>query len=353
MLAETYPIRVLLMTFTGLVNRQPADVIAYLVEENRVLKEQMKGRKLRLTDDQRRRLAVKAKVLGRRTLNAMATIVTPDILMRWHKRLIAAKWTYAAPKHVGYPGLMRRIKVLIVRMAKENSSWGCTRIQGELKGVGHAVARSTVANVLQDNGIKPAPDRPSSWKSFLKAHWGQIAATDFFSVEVWTPRGLKTYYVLFFIDLKTRVVEIAGITTSPNEAFMAQVARNLTVPVTGFLRKATLLICDRDTKYTVAVKKSLENAGTKTALTPYRAPNCNAYAERFVFSIKSECLSKMICFGEASLRRAINGYIEHYNTERPHQGTGNVTIQRPEPSIGDIECNERLGGLLKSYRRAA
>jgi putative transposase len=117
MLAETYPIQVLLMTLSGLVNRHQADVIAYLVEENRVLKEQMKGRKLRLTDTQRRRLAARAKVLGRRSLNAMATIVTPDTLMRWHKRLIAAKWTYAAPKRAGRPGLMRRIKALIVRMA--------------------------------------------------------------------------------------------------------------------------------------------------------------------------------------------------------------------------------------------
>ena len=222
MRADIYPLQVLLLTVSGWVNRHQADVISYLVEENRVQKEQMKGRALRLTDDQRRRLAAKAKVLGRKALDQVATIVTPDTLMRWHHRLIALKWTYKA-KRVGRPGLMKTIAALIVRMARENSSWGYSRIEGELKDVGHRVARTTIANVLKANGIKPAPDRPSSWKTFLKAHWGQIAATDFFATEVWTPLGLKTDYVLFVIDLKTRRVQVAGITMHPTDSFMAQV----------------------------------------------------------------------------------------------------------------------------------
>ena len=178
MRAATYPLEVLLLTFSGWVSRHQQEVIEYLVEENRILKEQMKGRRLRLTDDQRRRLAAKAKRLGRRTLNRVATIVTPDTLMRWHRHLIALKWTYAA-KRVGRPGLMKAIAALIVRMARQNSGWGYCWIQGELKALGHRVASTTVANVLKTNGIKPAPDRPSSWKTFLKAHWGQAAATDF------------------------------------------------------------------------------------------------------------------------------------------------------------------------------
>lgn len=133
----------------------------------------MKGRRVRLTDEQRRRLAAKAKLLGRRTLNQVASIVTPDTLMRWHRSLIAAKWTYVAKCRVGRPGLMKCIKALILRMATENPSWGYSRIQGELNGVGHTVARTTVANVLKANGIKPSPDRPSSWRSFIQAHWGQ------------------------------------------------------------------------------------------------------------------------------------------------------------------------------------
>jgi hypothetical protein len=172
MRADIYPLQVLLLTVAGWVNRHQADVIAYLVEENRVLKERLDGRALRLNDDQRRRLAAKAKVLGRKTLDQVATIVTPDTLMRWHHRLIALKWTYKTAR-VGRPGLMRAIAALIVRMAHDNSTWGYCRIQGELKALGHRVASTTIANVLGANGIKPAPDRPSSWRSFLKAHWGQ------------------------------------------------------------------------------------------------------------------------------------------------------------------------------------
>ncbi|MFT4542588.1 MAG: putative transposase [Planctomycetota bacterium] len=201
--------------------------------------------------------------------------------MRWHRKLIALKWTHQTPR-VGRPGLMKEIKGLIVRMATENSTWGYSRIQGELKGLGHNVARTTVANVLKENGIKPAPNRPSSWRSFLSAHWGQIAATDFFSVEVWTPVGLKTIYVLFVIDLESRRVHLAGLTANPNEAFMAQVARNLTDCMDGFLRGHRFLICDRDTKFTARFKQVLKAVGVEVVLTPVMAPNCNAFAERFV-----------------------------------------------------------------------
>lgn len=353
MLADTYPIRVLLMSLSGLVNRHQADVISYLVEENRVLKEQMKGRALRLNDDQRRRLAAKAKILGRKALNQVATIVTPDTLMRWHRRLIAIKWTYEAKNRVGRPGLMKRIKGLIVRMAIENSSWGYCRIQGELKAVGHTVASTTVANVLKENGIKPAPDRPSSWRSFLKSHWEQVAATDFFSVEVWTPKGLLTYYLLFVIDLKSRRVHLAGITRSPNEFFMTQVARNLTDCVDGFLKGYRFLILDRDSKFTDLFKSILRGAGVEPILTPYKAPNCNAFAERFVLSIKSECLDRMIFFGERSLRRAVTSYMEHYHLERAHQGLGNERIEVSIQGTGSVQCSERLGGILKHYSRAA
>lgn len=191
MKAHVYPLQVLLLTVSGWLNRHQADVIDYLVEENRVLKEQMKGRSLRLTDDQRRRLAAKAKLLGRKALNRVATIVTPDTLMRWHRRLIALKWTYEG-KRIGRPGLMRTIRHLIVRMARDNSTWGYCRIQGELTGLGHRVASTTIANVLKENGIRPAPDRPSSWRSFLRAHWEQVGAADFSTTEVWTPTGLRT-----------------------------------------------------------------------------------------------------------------------------------------------------------------
>jgi len=171
---------------------------------------------------------------------------------------------------------------------------------------------------------------------------------------VWTPFGLKTYYVLFVIDLKTRRVEIAGITRHPVDAFVAQVARNLTDVVDGFLKDHRLLICDRDTKFTDQFKRILGDASVEVALTPKRAPNCNAYAERFVLSIKSECLRRMIFFGEASLRRGISEFIAHYHEERAHQGIGNERIERRDGvRDGEVVCDERLGGLLKCYRRAA
>ncbi len=353
MRADIHPLQVLLLTVSGWVNRHQQDVIAYLLEENRVLKKQFKGRSLRLTDDQRRRLAAKAKRLGRQVLNKVATIVTPDTIMRWHRRLIALKWTYVA-KRVGRPGLMKTIAALIVRMAKGNSGWGYCRIKGELKGLGHRVARSTIANVLKENGIKPAPERPTSWRSFLNAHWGQIAGIDFFTTEVWTSLGLKTYYVLFLIDLKTRRAHVAGITTNPDEAFMAQVARNLTDPIDGFIRAHRFLICDRDTKFTAQFKRILGDAGIDVVLTPRQAPNCNAYAERFVLSMKSECLDKTILFGEASLHRAIREYVIHYHAERAHQGLENDRIECDPPmEVGRIQRSERLGGLLKYYYRAA
>ncbi len=177
MTADTYPLRVLRLSVAGWVNRHQQHVVEYLAEENRVLKEQLGGRRLRLNDSQRRRLAAKGQRLGRRTLAAVATIVTPDTILRWHRRLIAAKWTYAK-KHVGRPGLMKEIRELIVRFATENPTWGYCRIQGALKNLGHKVAPSTIAKTLKEHGINPAPDRPSSWRTFLSAHWDQLAATD-------------------------------------------------------------------------------------------------------------------------------------------------------------------------------
>ncbi len=352
MSADLHALRFLLVIFAGWVNRHQQRVIEYLVEENRVLKEQMGKRRVRLTDDQRRRLAAKAKGLGRRTLDEIATIVTPDTLMRWYRRLIALKWSYAG--EVGRRGVMQEIRRLIVLMAKENASWGYRRIQGALKNLGHRVARSTVAKILRENGIKPAPERPSSWRTFLKAHWGQVAGMDFFTTEVWTPRGLVTYYVLFIIDLKSRMVHFAGVTPNPDESFMAQVARNLTDMLDGFLRGHRLLILDRDTKFTAHFKRILKGAGVRVVEIAYQAPNCNAHAERFVLSIKSEYLERTILFGERYLNRAIRDYLKHYHRERNHQGIENELIEAVDlAGVGDVQCRERLGGLLKYYHRAA
>jgi hypothetical protein len=185
------------------VHREQAAISDNFLEENRVLRRQLGKRRLRLTDDQRRRLAAKGVALGRRLLDQIATIITPDTILRWHRRLIATKWTCPTERRVGRPGIPREIRTLIVRMAKDNPTWGYCRIQGELRKLNHCVARSTIARTLKENGIKPSPDRPTSWRAFLRAHLQAIAATDFFTAEVWTARGLITHYVLFLIDHAT------------------------------------------------------------------------------------------------------------------------------------------------------
>jgi putative transposase len=197
-MSETIHLQLLLATFAGWVSRRQTAVITYLVEENRILKEQLEsgGKRLRFTDDQRRRLAAKGKPLGRKVLRQIATIVTPDTILAWHRRLIAAKWTYPH-KRVGRPGVMKEIRRLIVRMAEENPSWGYARIQGQLKHLNHRVARSTIAKTLKEHGIKPSPDRPMIWRTFVRSHAHMIAAADFFTTEVWTARGLVRYFTLF------------------------------------------------------------------------------------------------------------------------------------------------------------
>src|SRR5712691_7955752 len=235
----------MLLIVTGWLERREREALAYLMEEIRLLRRQLGGRRLRLTDDDRRRLAVRAYRLGRHALREIATIVTPDTLLRWHRQLIARKWTYANGRS-SRRGVLAEIRRLVVRMAEENPTWGYTRIRGALKNVGHRVGRSTIARILKAHGIPPVPERPTSWQTFLRAHWGAIAGADFFTTEVWTWRGLVTYYTVFVIDLASRRVHIIGSTPYPNELFMGQIARTLTTAGDGLLRAHRVLICDRD-----------------------------------------------------------------------------------------------------------
>ena len=321
------------------------------------LRIKLEGQRLRFTDDQRRRLAAKAKVLGRQMLDEIETLVTPDTLLAWHRKLIAEKWTFPR-KGLGRPRVTQEIIDLVIRMASENDGWGYDRIQGALANLGYIIAPNTVKNILKRHGIEPAPERKkrTSWQTFLKAHWEVMTATDFFTVEIWTPRGLVTYYVLFVMHLSTRFVHIAGVTTSPNGAFMMQVARNLTDVSDGFLLNKAFLIMDRDKKYTDAFRAYLKREGVTPVRCPVRAPNCNAFAERFVRSVKSECLDRMILFGERSLRRVLNEYIAHYHTERNHQSLGNRLLvpTHEAGSMNDpIQHRERFGGILNFYYREA
>jgi hypothetical protein len=178
-------LRMLLLIIIGWLDRREREMLAYLIEEHRVLRRQVDGRRLRLTDDDRRKLAARAYRLGRQALREVATIVTPDTLLRWHRQLIARKWTYSK-KTTRPRGVLAEIRQLVGRMAKENPTWGYTRIQGALKNLGHEVGRSTIARILRVQGISPVPERPTSWQTFLHAHWGEIASADFFMTEVWT-----------------------------------------------------------------------------------------------------------------------------------------------------------------------
>ena len=354
----TAQFQLLLSAVAGWVNHHQQDVIEYLQEENRVLREQLGGRRLSFTDAQRRRLAAKAKRIRRRDLFGIATVVTPDTLLRWYRRLIARKYDGSRSRKAGRPKTAAEIEQLIVTMAGENPGWGYTRIRGALDNLGHEIGRNTIKRILLENGIEPVPERNKgmSWETFLKAHWGAIAATDFFSVEVLTSVGLVRHFVLFVIDLKSRRVEITGIVRQPNGEWMKQIARNLTDAFAGFLTEARYLIHDRDPLFTKEFKEVLQSGGVETVKLPARSPNLNAYAERFVRSIKSECLAQIIPLGDRHLRSAVSEYTKHYHHERNHQGLENQVIEKASnlrSMEGAVECRERLGGVLKYYYRMA
>ena len=251
--------------------------------------------------------------------------------------------------------MLAEIRQLVIRMAEDNPTWGYTRIRGALKNVGHYVGRSTIVRILKTQGIPPVPERPTSWQTFVRAHWGAIAGADFFTTEVWTWRGLVTYYTLFVIDLASRRVNIVGCTPHPDDAFMRQISRTLTAADEGALAGCRVFICDRDQKWSAPIRQMLDESSIRVVQTPFQAPNCNAHAERFVRSIKDECLNRVIPLGERHLRRALREFVEHYQRERNHQGLENELIDGAPTveGVGRIRRRQRLGGLLNYYARAA
>jgi putative transposase len=252
-------LQMVLGVLTGWLDRREREAVAYLIEENRLLRRELGTRRLRLTDDDRRRLAARAFRVGRSALREIATIATPDTLLRWHRQLIARKWTYG--RNAGRRRVLLEIRRLVVRMAGENPTWGYTRIEGALKNLGHRVGRSTIRRILKAAGLPPVPQRPTSWHMFLKAHWGAIAGADFFTTEVWTWQGLVTYYTVFVIDLAFRRVQILGSTPHPEALFMQQIVRTLTLAEAGVLVVPQVLICDRDRKWGRDVRCRLREAG--------------------------------------------------------------------------------------------
>jgi putative transposase len=353
-------LHVLIAMVTGWLQGHQQQVISYFIEENRALKAHLRGHQLRLTETERRRLAALAYPLVRKRLKEVATLVTPDTLLRWHKRLMPQK--FDGSQHRGKQGRPRvpaEIEQPVIRIAEEHATWGYRRLQGALANLGHHIDAITVRNILRRYHLESAPQRCKvgmGWAQFLKRPWEVLAATDFFTVEAVPWHGLGTYYVLVVMELATRRVEIAGITPHPTAAFMQQCARQLTEPFDGFLLGKRYLIHDRDTKCTQAFDALLKDSGVQPLLLPPRSPNVNAHCERFVRSIKEEALDRMLMLGERSLHDVIQQYVAHYHTERHHQGLDNQRIT-PESGMGShsgqVKRRERLGGILRYYYRDA
>jgi len=341
------------------INKQVELENEYLREELQTFKAQFKqtGKRLIFTDEQRKILAIKGKALGKR-MRDVVTIVRPETILKWYRNLVAAKFDSAkSPKRkVGRPRTPIDIARLVLLFARENSSWGYTRISGTLGNLGHKLSSTTVANIMKRNGLNPSGDRTPrgmSWAEFIRIHKEVIWGSDFFSVEVLTFSGLVTFYVLFFINLKTKKIVIGGISDHPDGEWMAQIARNVT-GWDGKLENAKYIIHDNDKKYPPQFNKIMDGSGVKPVKLPIMSPNLNAYSERWVRSIKEDCLKYFIPFGEKSLKRIVSSYVEHFHEERNHQGLGNA-IPFPAEHVGltsgKIKTKKRMGGLLKYYYR--
>jgi transposase len=286
--------------------------------------------------------------------------VTPATILRWHRRLVARKWTYTDRRGPGRPSTVAAVRKLILRMARENPGWGHRRIQGELARLGHQVAPSTVWEILDAAGIDPAPRRCGpSWRQFLSAQAHAMIACDFFTVDTVT---LKRLYVLVFIEHGTRLLHLAGVTANPTGAWVAQQARNLAMELDLRMDALRFLLRDRDTKFIAAFDEVFRAGGVRVIKTPPRAPRANAICERVVGTLRREVLDQMLIFNEKHLSKILTEYAEHYNDHRPHQSRGQrppnveTTVTRPISDLADFRSVRRqpiLGGLINQYHRAA
>src|SRR5258705_9273707 len=284
---------------TGTVDQDLLARNEYLATENRIIKAQLTGR-LKLSDAERGVLGEIGHRVGRKVLADVATIARPDTILGWYRKRVARKFDGSkAGRGPGRPRIKREVEQLIIRMASENRDWGFDRIAGALANLGYEISDQTVGNVLRRHGLPPAPERKrtTTWAAFIRTHLALLAGTDFFTAEVLTLRGLVTHYVLFFIHLECRRVVIAGITVHPDEAWMKQMARNVTMEGCGILRDCRYLLHDRDTKYSRSFRAIIASGQVEPLALPARSPNLNAYAERWVRSVKEECLSKVILLG--------------------------------------------------------
>jgi len=339
----------------------------YLRLENRTPKSKVPGR-LRFTDEERRSLSEAALAMGRSLMKEVVGIVKPETILAWQRRLERRKWDYSQRRSRG-PGRPRTpedIEALICRLARENA-WGYQRICGELLKLGISRSKGCIADILRRHGLPPSPQRQGlTWQQFLSRHAEVLLCADLFTKEVWTFCGLRTAYVLFVLHLSTRRILLTEATFSPNGLWMGQMARNLLMSCEDLEIAPRFVVHDRDKLLIWDFDAVLTRAQTKVVKTPFRAPDANAHAERWVGSVTGECLDHLILFGMSSLQRALRAYVGFFNDHRPHQGIANRIPERraaggvprdcaDQMSDGDlvVECEQFLGGLLNSYYRKA
>lgn len=290
--------------------------------------------------------------LGNR-LEEVVLLFKPDTVLRWHRELVRRKWTYKRTQLGGRPCIAPTLEELIIQLARENPRWGYSKIHGEIIKLGYSIGRSTVRNVLKRNHVPPSNRRAkhgSSWRNFLSHYADQMLACDFFTVE--TIR-LRTVYVLFFIELGTRRVHLAGCTAHPTSDWVTQQARNISWAIQDGEQATRFLIHDRDAKFTSSFDTVFASESVEIIRTPYRAPNANAFAERWVRTVRNECLDHLLTINEGHLRRVLIEYVEYYNHRRAHQGMGQRIPVRPTEELhttrGSIGRRDVLGGMIHDY----
>ena len=311
-----YPWIIIVACLAGMLDKQMQLAIEYLREENKILREKLSTKRILLTKFQKLRLAIKAKALHKNVLSEVGTLFSPDTLLRWYRDLVARKYDGSINRNPkgGRPRVSQEILDLILWFKRDNKGWGSRKIYGYLKYLGYKVSRSAIQNIIISYGYDPDPERKynTTWNQFIRSHMDVICATDFFSVELVTPRGLARYFVMFVIELSTRRVQIAGITSQPTAAWTKQIARNLTDYDDGFLKGKRYFIHDRDPVFNKGFQEVLESTGIECIKIPAQSPNLNSFAERFVLSVKSECLRKLILTSPKQLEYVLDQYIQYY-----------------------------------------
>jgi len=280
--------------------------------------------------------------------------VRPQTLLRWHRELVRRKWTYRRKGRPGRPPIDPDVRTLVIRLGRENRRWGCIRIQGELRKLGIRIGATTIRSILRRSGLGPVSRGPDpNWREFLRSQASGILSTDFFTVETIT---LRTLYVLFFIELSTRKVHVAGVTVHPDSAWVSQQARNLAID--DRLSGVRFLLRDRDAKFSGQFDEVFRTEGVRIIRTPIRSPRANAFAERFVRTVRRECLDHVLVHGRRHLERVLRTYVGHYTEERPHRGL-HLMAPSGRPSIiltgptAHVRRRDILGGLIHEYRWAA